>query len=135
MAHFFPQPKGAPKVIARYRKRVTEQSALKAAYADVDARDAGYCYVTGRYTVAGHVDPRMRREHHHLVKRSQDSTKVSDPNNIITVCAEAHRLIEAGWIVVEGTDARRPLFFHYAEFVEAKDKPFPITARRMRRAE
>lgn len=125
-------PKPQPSAVTKHRKRVDADAALAQAYADVDARDAGYCWVTGRYTVPNMVDPRMRREHHHLVPRSRSKELKADPNNIVTVCSEAHSLITQGWIVVEGTDARQPIFFHYAEFVKPSMRPFAIKARRSR---
>jgi hypothetical protein len=44
------------------------------------------------------------------------------------VAAEAHELITRGWIAVEGTDARKPLFFHWTAL--AKTTPFEILPRR-----
>lgn len=135
---FHPQPKSAPSAITRHRKRVDETQALKDAYSDVDRRDAGVCWVTGRHTAKygteRAVDPRIRREHHHLKGRNVKPEWVYDPHRIITVCREAHALITAGWIVVEGTDARKPIFFHYADFVKAHQKPFRIREKsRVRR--
>lgn len=124
-----PYGKKAPSVVQRYRKRVDETAALKQAYADVDIRDGGICWVTGRYTQPGAVDPRNRREHHHLKGRNVMPSWVTKPERIITVSREAHALITAGWIVVEGTDARRPIFFHYANFVKPHQKPFVIKAK------
>lgn len=123
-------PKPLPAAITKRQKRLEAETALREAYADVDARDAGYCQVTGRYTQAGAVDARVRREHHHLVARSLDSTRITDPTNIVTVCAEAHSLFKAGWLISEGTDARYPIFYHWAAHVTAKEKPFEIKGRR-----
>lgn len=122
-----------PAVITRRKRRAEDDASLRAAYDDVDARDAGYCWVTGRYTSPHNPDPRGRREHHHLEARSIAPERRSDPNNIVTVCAEAHALFKAGWLVSEGTDAREPLFFHWTE--NAKSKPFEIKARRQMRLE
>lgn len=121
-------PKPQPSSITRHRKRVDAEEALKECYAEVDARDAGICWVTGHYTRRS-VDPRVRREHHHLIKRSQDKKLVDKPWNVITVTAEAHTLIEAGWLIVEGHDARKPIFFHWAPYVKPHQKPFRIRGR------
>ena len=123
-------PKGEPLGVTKHRKRVDADAALRECYADVDARDASICWVTGRYTSSGAVDPRVRREHHHLVKRSRDRGLIDKPHNVITVTAEAHKLIEAGWIVVEGKDARKAIFFHWRADVQAHQKPFRIQAKR-----
>lgn len=123
-------PKSAPSVVTRHRRRVEEAAALRDAYADVDQRDAGICWVTGRYTSSGSPDARVRREHHHLVARSLDRTRIDDPTNIITVCAEAHALFKSGWLVSEGTDARQPVFFHWTALAKPDQRPFVIKARR-----
>ena len=125
-----PCPKPVPAVATKHAKRTQAKAALEQAYADVDARDAGYCWVTGRYTQPGAIDARVRREHHHLIARSLAPERIDDPTNIVTVCAEAHSLFKAGWLVSEGIDARREVRFHWTEHVRHKDKPFVIKARR-----
>ena len=119
------------RAIRRHQKRRDKDAALAEAYAICDARDAFYCRVTGRYTQAGAVDPRVRREHHHLVPRSRDKGLIADASNIVTCCAEAHALITAGWLIVEGTDARKVLRFHWREGIEAAQRPFVIKSRRL----
>ena len=125
----FAFPKGQPRVLARHRKRVDAEAALRQAYADVDLRDGGFYWVTGRYTQSGAVDPRVRREHHHLVSRSRSRGRRADVHNIITCTAEAHALIEAGLIHVQGTDARKRLVFTW-NGVAPKDRPFHIKSKR-----
>lgn len=127
-------PKPLPRAVTKHRKRIKADAALQEAYADVDARDAGICWVTGRWTAPygseRAVDPRVRREHHHLKGRNVKPEWVTDPRRIITVCAEAHGLITQGWIVVEGCDARKPIFFHWRSDVKANLRPFVIKGRR-----
>lgn len=117
-----------PSAVSRRKRRAADAKALAEAYADVDTRDGGYCLVTGRYTQPGAVDARVRREHHHLKGRNVKPEWVTRPERIVTLCAEAHQLVELGWIVIEGTDARKPLFCHWTQL--AKSKPFEIKARR-----
>lgn len=120
-----------PSAITKAKKRAANTQALEDAYADVDRRDGSYCWVTGRYTSPGAIDPRVRREHHHLKGRRVRPEWVTRPERIITVCAEVHTLIGAGWIVVEGCDARKPIFFHWADFVKPQQKTFQIKPRRI----
>lgn len=127
---FHPQPKGEPGLITRHRRKVAAEAALKQAYADVDLRDGGRCWITGRYADPSSPDPRFRREHHHLKGRNVRPEWVTKPERIITVAREAHLLINAGYIVVEGTDARKPIFFHWREGLKADQKPFVIRGRR-----
>lgn len=118
-----------PAAISRRTRRAEEAKALTEAYAEVDARDAGICQVTGRYTQPGAVDVRVRREHHHLKGRNVKPEWVTKAERIICVSAEAHQLITLGWIAVEGTDARRTLRFHWTELVKGR-RPFEIKSRR-----
>lgn len=120
--------KGAPLCVTRRERRAEDAKALREAYADVDAREGGYCQVTGRYTVAGAPDARVRREHHHIKGRRVRPDWIDKPERIVLVCAEAHRLITIGWIAVEGTDARRQLRFHWTDV--ATSHPFQIKSRR-----
>ena len=100
------------------------------AYAEVDARDAGFCRATGRYTQPGGVDPAVRREHHHLQPRSVWPDLIAEAKNIILVAAEVHALITGGFIEVEGTDATKPLFFHWSKVMANRPKPFRLISRR-----
>src|SRR3990167_11345275 len=127
--------KGAPLVAVRHRKRVEADAALAAAYAEVDKRDRGKCVVTGRHTIPGAADPRVRREHHHLTKRSQSKAGIADARNIVTLCAEAHQLVEAGWLVLDGTDASRRIVAHWADTGPPKHRPFVIKSKRRLAAE
>ena len=124
-----PIPKPEPGVISRRKRRAEAASDLADAYADVDRRDGGYCWVTGRYTQPGAPGARVRREHNHLKGRNVRPEWVTRPERIITVCAEAHKLIHAGWIAVEGTDARKVIRFHWTALAKGR-RPFEITSRR-----
>ena len=56
---------------------------------------------------------------------------VYQARRIVTVCAEAHDLITGGFIEVEGTDATKPLFFHWREdMMRGRLKPFRIVGKR-----
>lgn len=124
-----------PRAVEKAQKRAADEKALAEAYADVDIRDGGRCWVTGRYTSPGAVDRRVRREHHHLKGRNVKPEWVTKPERMITVCAEAHQLITDGWIEVEGADARKPICFHWREGLKATQKPFRIKGRRTRPAD
>lgn len=124
-------PKGLPKVYRRSKKRNALKADLAKAYAEVDLLDGPHCRATGRYTTPGAVDPRVRREHDHLFPRSTHPELVTAITNIYVVCAEVHQLIHAGAIHVEGTDARRQLFFHWNRaMVPEGEEPFLLKNRR-----
>jgi hypothetical protein len=126
-----PKPAKGSGRLARAERRAAEEKALADAYDVVNVRDGNQCRVTGRFLQAGAVDGRVRREHHHLVPRSLAPERVADPNNILLVCAEAHELITGRFIEVEGTDASRPVFFHWnEELMRGRVKPFRIVSKR-----
>jgi hypothetical protein len=132
MAHqtFFKPPKGSGR-LARAARRAEDEKALAEAYEVVNVRDGNQCRVTGRFVQAGAVDARVRREHHHLQPRSVAPARVAEPSNIVLVCAEAHDLITGRFIDVEGTDATKPVFFHWNEdMMRGRVKPFRIVSKR-----
>lgn len=120
----------AHRVIDRHRKRRDRDKALAEAYAVVDARDGGHCRVTGRYTQPGAVDPRVRREHHHLSGRNVAPEDRANPCRIITTCAQVHQLLHAKLLLYEGDNANERIVFHWAESVKPEDRPFQIKSKR-----
>lgn len=128
-----PWPKGqsfqkaetiTPRVVTKHDKKAEKEKQLRDAYAIVDKRDAGKCRVTGVSLVAGAPDPKVRREHHHLRKRSTARADRSNPRNIVLVSAFAHQLIERGWLVAEGRDGNKPIFWHWSDL--ATSRPLKI---------
>lgn len=115
----------------RHARRAEADKALADAYEVVNVREGNVCKVTGRFLQAGAVDARVRREHHHLEPRSLAPDRVADPSNIILVSAEVHDLITGRFIEVEGTDANKPIFFHWNEAaMKGRAKPFRIVSKR-----
>lgn len=132
MAHEtnFKPAKGSGR-LERHERRSSDLQALRDTYAEVDLRDASICAVTGRFTKAGAPDARARREHHHLKGRNVRPDWVTQAKRIITVCAEAHDLIEGEFIEVEGDDATKPMMFHWNEkAMRNRKKPFVIVGKR-----
>ena len=118
------------RVISRHKKRLERDKALADAYAVVDARDGGFCRVTGRYTQPGAVDPRFRREHHHLSGRNVAPQDRANSARIVTVCAEAHQLLHAKLLLYEGENAHERIIFHWSEQVAPSERPFQIKSKR-----
>jgi hypothetical protein len=114
----------------RHTRRKTRKQLLDDAYKEVDSRDGGKCWVTGRMTLKSSPDARNLRERHHLRGRRVKPEWRHDPDRIITVTKEAHDLITLGKIDVEGDDARRPIFFHWN--CKPKERPFEILPKRLR---
>ncbi len=119
--------KGEPLALSKHRKRAKADADLESAYRDVDARDDSVCWVTQVKTSAGAVDPKRRREHHHLAGRRVQPSWVTNPDHIITVSAFVHDLITRGALIVEGSDARKPIFFHWnRRIVKPGKEPFRL---------
>ena len=118
------------RTIRRHQKRRDKEQALADAYAVVDQRDQGYCRVTGRYTQPGAVDPRFRREHHHLSWRNVAPQDVANASRIITTCAEVQQLLHAKVLLYEGENAHERLIFFWDERVAPGDRPFQIRSKR-----
>lgn len=131
MAHVtFPKPAKGSARLARNERKAEEAQALADAYEVVNVRDGNQCRVTGRFLQAGAVMASVRREHHHLEPRSLRHDRICDPTNIVLVCAEAHDLITGGFIDVEGTDATKPVFFHWSDSMRHRVRPFRIIGKR-----
>lgn len=123
--------KGIPRAIRKAKARREDSAALDAAYADVDLRDGPQSRISGRWTVSGAVDPRVRREHDHIRPRSTHPELIADPCNIFVCTAEEHQLIHAGALEVEGVDASKELRFHWNRSMVAPGKePFEIKQHR-----
>lgn len=135
MAHTtnFKPAKGSGR-LERHERRLTEREKLDAVYAEVDGRDGSICWVTGRFTLASAPDARQRRQHHHLSGRNVRPDWVYQAKRIITVCQEAHDLIEGGFIDVQGRDATKPIFFHWNACMAKRKKPFVIKSKHLRGA-
>jgi hypothetical protein len=117
-----------PGSVERDSKKKAKQKRLEEAYAFVDKRDQNRSRVTGIYLDPFAVDPKERREHNHIEKRSLSKARREDPKNIHLCSAFEHDLITNGWITVEGTDADDELFFHWNdEFAKGRR---PIVLKR-----
>jgi hypothetical protein len=115
-----------PVKVQRHDRKKAREEALDAAYRIVDKRDGGKSRVTGIRLTPGAPDPKARREHHHIVSRSRSKALREKPSNIMLCSAFEHDLIERGWLVVEGKNANRDLFFHWSELATSK----PLQIRR-----
>lgn len=119
--------------LARRARRADDAKLLQDAYDEVDRRHGPFCAATGVRFRFDSPDPRFTRHHHHLKGRRVRPDWVFRPERIIPVTSEVHDLIEGGFIVVEGNDARRPMFFFWDEEqlrLYKKKKPFRLLGKR-----
>ena len=117
--------------LERRAKRADHEKRLRDAYAEVDGRHGPFCAVTGTRFKFDSPDPRLIRHHHHLKGRRVRPEWVYEAKRIIPVTAEVHAFIEGGFIDVEGTDATKPIFYHWnEEMMRGRKKPFALVSRR-----
>lgn len=93
-------PKGRPRDLERHDKQQAAEEALADAYKAVDARDRRICQVTGILLSPGSPDPAKALTRDHLAARGPHPDKVDDPDNILTVSLQVHRLRQAHAILV-----------------------------------
>lgn len=124
-------PKPTPPVLLRHRRRVDSEARLAEAYTTVDLRDQSICWITGIFSTPGAVDPRKRREHHHLAGRRVKPEWKYDPDHIITVTGFVHDLLTAKALLLEGDDARKRIIPHWNRDIVAVGKePFKLRSKR-----
>jgi len=123
--------KGTPRGLRAHSRKAAEKAKLAKAYAEVDARDQGYCVVTGAYTTPGAIDPKKRREHHHLSGRRVRPSWKFDSRRIITVSAFAHSLLTSEALQLEGDDATKRIVAHWnRRLVKPGKEPFQLRSKR-----
>jgi hypothetical protein len=128
--HFKAQESDASS--ARKQRKADRKSDLDRAYEAVNARDQNRCRVTGVHLSPSSADDTHRREHNHIVKRSLDRTLREATKNIHLCSAHVHKLITAGKILIEGTDANKVngLRFHWNPQTPAEQRTVVIKSRR-----
>lgn len=99
--------KGTPKTLERHRKGVAKDAALEACYAEVDKRDGKRCQVTGVSLTAGAVDDKRRLERNHLKPRSTGPEVRHDADNVLTVSAKVHALMQASALLAVDAKGRK----------------------------
>lgn len=96
---FFKGRTVVPGPIERKARRAKKADALQTAYASVDARDKKRCQVTGKALSVGGVDEWTRLERNHLGPRSTRPEDRANADNILTVSAAVHKLMQA-WALI-----------------------------------
>lgn len=82
------------------RRDKEKQDEKDACYHAVDLRDKSVCRVTGVYLTLGASDPKLRKERHHMIRRSRGG--LHQTSNVITVSAYIHQLDHAGKVRLSG---------------------------------
>lgn len=106
---FFKENMLTPKVLEKHRKESEHDRKLAKAYAAVDTRENNVCQVSGAQLSPTASDPKRRREHHHIRGRNVRPEWVYVPKRIVLVSKAIHDLLTAKVLLIENTDATKPL--------------------------
>ena len=101
MPLLFAKPKSSKLERAAKRRRTAHLAAMLRA--QVRARDSHRCRSCRRPVTPGHVLAEYRAEVAHIVPRSREPSRINDPENMLTMCAECHAKIHSGELVFVGT--------------------------------
>jgi hypothetical protein len=96
-------------VIEKATKASEHDRKLKAAYAEVDAREDNVCQVSGVKLSPKTDNPRRLREHHHIKGRNVKPEWVYEPKRIVLCSKFIHDLFTGKALLLESTDATQPL--------------------------
>jgi hypothetical protein len=110
---FFKENMVTPRVLEKSQKESEHDRKLAKAYAAVDEREKNMCQVSGVMLFPSSQNERTRREHHHLKGRNVKPEWVYEPKRILLVSAYIHKLLQSKVILVYGTDATKPLAYHW----------------------
>jgi hypothetical protein len=104
-------PKVRPRVLAKAEKESEHDRKLRVAYEKVNLREEDTCQVSGVKLFALSQNERTRRQHHHLKGRNVKPEWVYEPRRILLCSEYLHKLLQSKAILVDGTDATKPLVF------------------------
>ena len=122
-----------PASVESRTKKVSKATALKKAYAIVDARDGKKCQVTGRKLVADAEDESKRLTRDHLAPRSTAPERYTDPENLLSCSWKVHKELQASRLIPvdksgnETTYVSKIAGYRWSERV--KTPPFKLGAK------
>jgi hypothetical protein len=133
--------KPLPGFIAREDAATAFEKELKWAYGLAEKRAGWTCEVTGARLVRQSDDHYRVLTHHHLVPRSLDKRRRTDPSNILIVSLAVHKVITSGalWLLTakheKATTTRN---YHHASWNRARvpkgTEPFTVKPNLLREA-
>jgi hypothetical protein len=121
--------KGIPGVVLKER-RDADKADLEQAWKDaIDKRDGMISRVSGKplSTTGGQ---KTLRDHCHIKSKKAHPAIRYAVWNGFNASRYEHKLIHAGWIEIEGTDANKRLIFRWADHVPQKDRTFHMLSKR-----
>lgn len=104
-------PKVRPRVLVKAAKESEHDRKLRLAYEKVNGREDNTCQVSGAQLFGTSRSDKARRQHHHLKGRNVKPEWIYDPRRILLCSEFIHKLLQSKAILVDGTDATKPLTF------------------------
>lgn len=121
--------KGTPSVVLKARKDADKDGREQAWKDAIDKRDGLVSRISGKplSTTGGQ---KVLRDHCHIKSKKAHPEMRYEVSNGFNASRYEHKLLHAGWIELEGTDANQRLIFRWADHVPAKDRTFRILSKR-----
>jgi hypothetical protein len=107
--HFFKHTSVTPRVLEKSRKESEHDRKLAKAYEAVNQREDNHCQVSGVKLQPKTANQRLLREHHHVKGRRVKPEWVYDPKRIVLCSKFIHDLFTGKVLLLESTDATKPL--------------------------
>lgn len=123
-------PKGTPGVVLKERRKQTHDEKEQAWKDGIDKRDGLVSRVSGKLLAANTSDPKVLRDHCHIKGKKAYPALRYEVWNGFNASRYEHKLIHAGWIEIEGTDADKRLIFRWAAHVKPEDRTFRMLSKR-----
>jgi hypothetical protein len=122
--------KGTPGVVLKDRRQQAKDDREQAWKDAIDKRDGFMSRVSGKPLAANTTSPKLLRDHCHIQSKKTHPEIRYEVWNGFNASRYEHKLIHAGWIEIEGTDANKRLIFRWAAHVPAKDRTFRMLSKR-----
>lgn len=121
--------KGTPGVVLKERRQQARDDKEQAWKDAIDKRDGMVSRVSGkRLSTTG--GQKYLRDHCHIQSKKAHPELRYVVSNGFNASRYEHKLIHAGWIEIEGTNANKRLIFRWAAHVKPADRTFRMLSKR-----
>lgn len=119
-----------PVVVRKERRKQTADEKEQEWKDAIDKRDGMVSRISGKPLDTNVANLKTLRDHCHIKSKKAHPALRYLVSNGFNASRFEHKLIHAGWIEIEGTDANKRLIFRWADHVPAKDRTFQIKSKR-----
>lgn len=122
--------KGTPSVLLKGRKKKARHDQEQAWKDAIDKRDGMVSRISGKPLSATTTNPEHLRDHCHIKAKGAHPELRYEVGNGFNASRYEHRLLHAGALELEGTDANGRLIFRWANHIKPEDRTFRILSKR-----